>query len=254
MIDIHSHILFNLDDGARDIEEAKRMLIMAAEHGTEEIVATSHYIPDTYPYTKEAYEHRIHVLRQWVKEENLNLKILEGNELFLSREGVIGLLDKECRTINNTKYVLTEISDFMSLSKAEALLELLTQNGYIPVIAHLERLRWVSEDFDAILGWQEKGYLFQINNESIINRKHSENHKNAIKLIKYGCVHFVASDGHRSDRRRPILDLGYRYISDRYGEAFAKQVFKDNQMAMLQNKNVENTVVIKKKPWFRFFI
>lgn len=252
MIDIHSHILYGLDDGARTFEESVEMIQLAYNSGTTKIVATSHYIPDTYPYSKREYEDRLNQLNDWIRRNELKFQILQGNELYLTREGITALISKNCRSINNGRYVLTELSDFMSLSKVEELLDLILQNGFVPVIAHIERLQSVSDDFSILDHWQSKGFVFQINGDSIINKKYKLNHSIAKRMLKLGYVHIVASDGHRKDRRMPVLKDSYDYVCKKYGESYANQIYTLNPERIINDQMIDFGDNMSKRNRFGF--
>jgi protein-tyrosine phosphatase len=241
MIDLHTHVIYGIDDGARDFDEAQEMIRIAQANGTTKMVATSHYIPETYSYTQEAYYEKLNKLRQWIVNEHMNFQLIEGNELFLTRPSVQDLLQQKCLTINKSRYVLVEVTSFMKLQKVEELLDLLQHNGYIPIIAHIERLNWILEDFNCIQQWYTKGYVFQVNAESIVNKRYKENYKSAHELLKKGYVHIVASDGHRSNHRRPVLLEAYNHITQICGLAYADSIFHRNQQIILDNGIITNT-------------
>lgn len=239
MIDIHSHIIFGIDDGSRTFDESKDMVRLAIKNGTKKMVATSHYIPETYNYTQDEYIAKLNQLRQWIQSEKLDFEVFEGNELYLSRQGVQDLLTQKCMTINKSKYILVEAPSFMQLQKVEELLDLIMHNGFIPVIAHIERLRWVLEDIDIIKQWFEKGYIFQINAESLITKRYKENFKSAHRLLKKGLVHLVASDGHRINHRTPIMEDAFACVDSICGNEMAVQLFEINPQKIIGNKIIE---------------
>ncbi len=238
MIDIHSHIIYGIDDGARDFEESVSMMKMAAYAGTHKMIATTHYLPEIFSYSKETYNKRLSKLNDYCKSYELNLEILPGNELFLTPEGIRDVKEGECRTLNNTRYVLVEISNFMKASKADELLGILANNNNKIILAHAERIRYVLEEIDIIKKWFDDGYVFQINGSSLQNKNNKENYQSAHLLMKYGFVHVIASDGHRKNRRRPKLDDSYNYIQRIIGTKGAQLLFVENPYCIINDKEV----------------
>lgn len=235
MIDIHTHIIYEIDDGASSLEEAKSMIEMAMKSGTKRMIATSHYIPDTYKYSKETYLERFEVLNEWVKSKKLDMILYVGNEVYLDSDGLEGLRDKKCFTINNGKYVLVELTNFVKLDKLNEMLGLVDSLGYKAVIAHIERVRWVLEDIEVIKKWHIQGFVFQMNASSLLKRKYKDDYKSAHKLLKEGLVHIIASDGHRVNFRKPEIREAYEYVQNTLGERAAKLLFEENPQGLLDD-------------------
>jgi len=239
MVDIHTHIIFGIDDGARDFEETKTMIKMASESGTTHMVATSHYEHEAYPYDMDVYFTHLKMIQEWCESEKINMTVVPGNEFFLDASVIKDVKNKVCNSINNSNYILVEISNFMQFNKIEEMLDLIANMDYKIVIAHVERLKWVLEDFSVIEEWYKKGYGFQVNVSSILNKKYRENYQSAHKLLRKGMIHAVASDGHRMDRRLPILSEGKEYIEKLYDNKTAELLFVSNPMNILENKDIK---------------
>jgi len=248
MIDTHAHVIYGIDDGARDFEEACAMLEMAAENGTKAIVATSHYIPETYDYSQEQYKERLNILNGYCLKEGLEIKVYPGNELFLSPENIKDLEVGLCNTYNRSDYVLVEMSNFMKKKQAIELLDIISNNGKKIVLAHAERIRYVLDDFSLIEDWYKKGYIFQVNGSSLLKKKYKENYKSAHKLLSKGFIHMLASDGHRLDRRQPVLLEAYHYIEKILGSEAADLLLEKNPSCIIFNKEavgLRDTLYIK---------
>jgi protein-tyrosine phosphatase len=239
MIDIHTHIIYGIDDGARTLKEAQEMIRLAVADGSTHMVATSHYARDVFHYTSVEYHSRLEELNIWCKNEDIEMTIYSGNEFYLNFEDLKGLKDKKCLTINNSNYLLVEVSNLFKISKIEEMLEIVEHMGYKIIIAHIERLKWVLDDFKMIEEWYSRGYLFQINATSILRKDYKENYKSAHKLIKHGYVHMIASDGHRENRRQPLLKDAYEYIANILGNEAAELLFVSNPFDMTYDKEIK---------------
>jgi len=253
MIDIHTHIVFGVDDGARDFEESKEMIRIAMADGTTKMVATSHFEREAFKYPMEDYHKNFDEINKWCKEEGLDFEILTGHEFFLEPNALKRLSAKECLSINKTKYLLVELSNYVKFDKLEEMLDLVSNMGYQIIIAHTERVKWVLEDFNIIKDWYDKGYNFQINAISLLRKDYKENYKSAHKLLKNGYVHAIASDGHRKDRRKPNLKRAYDYVASCYDVEIAQLLFVNNPSNIINNIDIEGLKEYKsyKKYTFR---
>lgn len=234
MIDIHTHIIYGIDDGARDFDESLNMIQMAAQAGTKKMIATSHYMRDTFPYDFSLYNERLQELNNYCRGNNIDLELVKGHELFLTADSIKDVEAGLVNTLGESNYILVEISSFMKMSQAEELMDILVNNGKRILIAHIERLDIVLSDFNLIKRWFEKGYCFQINASSLIRKDYEEHYKAAHKLMAKGMVHIIASDGHRSNRRRPLLNKAYDYCCKTLGQEGARLLFAKNPDYLLQ--------------------
>ena len=166
MIDFHSHILPNIDDGSRNMEMSTKILEEAKQVGFTKIISTSHYIEQYYETDENT---RIELLEDLRKNtQNLGIELYLGNEIYVSNEIVQFIKSKKASTINNTRYVLFELPLNVKPMNAKEVVYRLIENGYIPVIAHPERYSYVKEDILYAKELAEMGTLFQSNYGSII--------------------------------------------------------------------------------------
>lgn len=194
MIDIHCHILYGIDDGARTKQEAIDLLKQQKELGFNEIVLTPHYIENTeFEATIEKKEELIKEL-----EEETDVKLYIGNEVYFS-DKTINLLDK-VSTLNNSKYLLIELPMSSKIKDLEEMIFDLTVNKIVPIIAHPERYSYVQDDIKYLDHLKELGVLFQVNYGSLIGKYGKKCEKTAKKLIKKNYISFMGTDIHRIDR------------------------------------------------------
>lgn len=143
MIDVHSHILPSVDDGARDIEETFKILNEACDAGFSDIFATSHYIEGEYEFNKTDREFIIQALTNKINEEGLDIKLHIGAEGYISND-FPKLIQAGCvPTLGNSKYVLFELPLRAKVMYTEEVINKLLQIKLIPVIAHPERYELV---------------------------------------------------------------------------------------------------------------
>src|SRR5690349_5280595 len=235
MVDIHSHILYGLDDGARTLEESMAMVRLAAESGTTDIVATPH-ADLRYAYRPELVDQRIAELAEAAAGA---LRIHRGCDFHLYYENIQQALDNPARfTINQKRYLLVEFSDVMILDSASEVFSRMLAGGTTPVITHPERNALLARSVDQIAQWVDAGCRVQLTAQSFLGRFGRRAKAAAAQLIERGLVHFIASDAHDTEHRPPVMDGAYRYIEKEYGKANAEALFTDNPRAVLAGEEV----------------
>jgi len=195
MIDIHSHIVFDIDDGSKSMEESIAILRRANERGIHGMFATPHFMEGMYANKDEVLS-KIDVLKEKLRDENINMQIYPGHELYIDDNAVQLLNDGKVLTLNNSRYVLVEFPFMTQLVNLESILFDLTLKNYVPIIAHAERYIYVQKDINVAKAWIERGYLLQLNLPTFYGKYGSEAKKTAIKMLKRNMFHFVGTDVH----------------------------------------------------------
>lgn len=201
MTDVHSHILFGIDDGSRTISESIELLKKLKSVGFNNVILTPHFILDsTYNSNYEANIKIYNELKERLLNENIDINICLGNEIFIDKN-VPTLLEKNIITsLNETKYVLVEFPMHNKLLNIEDILYEIRSKGYEVVIAHPERYDAFKEDYSIVDTLREDGFLFQSNYSSILGYYG----KDSIKLLKYMLkrhyIDFLGTDIHRIEK------------------------------------------------------
>lgn len=201
MTDVHSHILFGIDDGSRTISESIELLKKLKSVGFNNVILTPHFILDsTYNSNYEANIKIYNELKERLINENIDINIYLGNEIFIDKN-VSTLLEKNIITsLNGTKYVLVEFPMHNKLLNIEDILYEIRSKGYEVVIAHPERYDAFKEDYSIVDTLREDGFLFQSNYSSILGYYGKE----SIKLLKYMLkrhyIDFLGTDIHRIEK------------------------------------------------------
>lgn len=238
MIDIHNHILWDTDDGAKNFEESMAMAKIAAEDGIKQIIATPHFMNGTYKSSKENIKEKADIVNKKLKEENIDLEILLGNEVFLNIDSVDKIKKGEIYSLNNTKYILIEFS-FMNIPQnADRIIHQMMKEGYRPIIAHPERISSVVEDPSILIPYIEMGCMTQITSGSILGYFGDKVKKTAVELIERDMVYTIASDAHNAKSRKPKLSNAYKKITEISGEKYVKDL-KRRTCQIIYDKNIE---------------
>lgn len=237
MIDIHCHILHEIDDGAANLEEALTMAKMAVASGVTDIVATPHFRGElAYLELKEEILRRYRELSNALERWGVPLQLHAGAEILCLNETPELARRHELPTLAGSKYVLTEFyfdEDFLYMDN---ILSGIAENGYVPVVAHPERYGVIQYDPMLTDRWMEAGYVLQVNKGSILGSLGQGAEEAAHALLELGNVHLFASDGHSSFSRTPHMGEIRRWAED-FCDLQAAEVFLgENPRRILQNR------------------
>lgn len=228
MIDVHTHILQEIDDGCDSIDKSIYLIKDEISNGVDKIFLTPHYDNGKEFNTLDKIKEKFDVLLSKVKEENLNVSLYLGQEYFVD-ENFYKLLEKgDLVTLNDTKYVLVEFPFFNETDILVHLSKIISK-GYIPIIAHIERYAYL--DWSLLIEFKMVGALMQVNASCLIGEYGKKMKNLAMSAIKDGLISFVASDIH--DNRRNYMRKAYEKIAKKLGVSVAERVF---------NKNAENLI------------
>jgi protein-tyrosine phosphatase len=254
MVDIHSHILWGLDDGARSLEQSVSMLTAAAAAGTTDIVATPHSNGE-YEFKPELIQQRIEELRQ-ASGELPNLHT--GCDFHLSFENIEDAFANPARyTINHLNYLLVEFPDLHIATSMDTILSRFVEMGIIPIVTHPERNAVLQQSLPRLKSWVENGCLVQVTGLSLLGGFGRQPDRFAWELMDRGLVHFIASDCHDPEGRHARLDEVRRTVAERRSEPEAERLLVSNPSAVLKGlllpEEPEDPDTSKKKSWFAFW-
>ncbi len=219
-IDLHSHLLPGIDDGVRTLEESVRIIKKFKAMGYTKLITTPHIISDSYPNTKEIIQKKLLEVQEALKNEHIDIEIEAGAEHYIDME-FLELIKKDELVPFCGKYILFETSYMSKPMIMEQAIFDMQSKGYIPVLAHPERYRYMHNDINKYLQLKEIGVLFQVNTKSLTTDSDSVCNM-ALKLIDLGLVDFVGSDVHRM---RDLVKLEVIMNTRIY-----KQIFEQNNI------------------------
>lgn len=240
MIDIHSHILPGIDDGADTIETTIEMLKVIQTNGVKTVFATPHYYRGYYENSYELVKTYAADIKNWISKTNtdIHVELLPGQEVFINnytlrsyKEGIIG-------TLNNTRYMLVELPfDHLENSTLDVIYELRLL-GVVPIIAHPERYSYIIEKPSNINQLVSEGCLFQINSGNIEGGINKSAKKAADTLIKHGICDFIASDIHRINSRYSKVVSAYEKVKKR-DHKLGERIM-NNMQKLIDNTPIEH--------------
>ncbi|HHT7695001.1 capsular polysaccharide biosynthesis protein Cps4B [Streptococcus suis] len=241
MIDIHSHIIFGVDDGPKTIEESLSLIGEAYRQGVRYIVATSHRRKGMFETPEKIIMINFLQLKEAVAEVYPEIRLCYGAELYYSKDILSKLKKKKVPTLNGSRYILLEFSMNTPWKEIQEAVNEVTLLGLTPVLAHIERydaLAFQSERVEELI---DKGCYTQVNSThvlkpALIGERAKEFKKRTRYFLEQDLVHCVASDMHNLYSRPPFMREAYQLVKKEYGEDRAKALFKKNPLMILKNQ------------------
>lgn len=231
MIDIHTHLLYNVDDGSRDSVETLTNLKVAEKAGFTDIIFTPHYIEEYYENSIELLRPKYEELKSKVQDNNIHINIHKGNEVYFSDEICHLLESGEIATLAGSRYLLFELPQHSKVLTLTTVIMQIEEMGAIPVLAHPERYEFVQENVNVLRDLISRGVLMQSNYGSIIGQYGKNAQKTIVKMLKNNMIHFLGTDVHRT---------GYIYAHfDKVEKEFLKYISKE-KFEELTTTNAEN--------------
>jgi len=254
MIDIHSHVIPAVDDGSQDIETSLKMLKIAHDDGVRTLIATPHFYRNRFECSFLDVCKKVEDLNELARENDINIKILPGQEIFLDKYSSDLYKEGKIGAINKSKYMLVETSLIGSRPKdlMDNIYELKLL-GIVPIIAHPERYEFIIEDNTEVNDFIKEGCLIQITSTSITGGFGKEVKKTAENLIRNGMCNFIGSDAHTTGRRCTKIREALEEIKNMNKEVY-KNIDK-NSMALVNDEklDIKMELIKKKKKLFPFW-
>jgi protein-tyrosine phosphatase len=227
-IDMHSHILFGIDDGAKTIEDSIFLIQKLNALGYETLIATPHVMYDTYKNTPEIILEKLEQVREAVKQNNIPVEIYASAEYYLD-EGLIEKLKKKEKLLSfgQKNYILFE-TGFMTMPNQiwSVIFELQSQ-GYQPIFAHPERYDYIQNDINIARKIKEKGVFLQLNANSLSGYYGKGAFLTAEKLLDENLISFLGTDCHHE---RHVGGLE-KILSLKLPNALQKNIILNNEIA-----------------------
>jgi protein-tyrosine phosphatase len=229
MVDIHCHILPEVDDGAWDMEAAVAMAKIARDSGVKKIITTPHFKGE--PAALESvglFRHQLRLLQNRLKREHVELELLPGAEVLCVPQTMELAQTGRLPTLGTGRYVLTEFYFDASAGFMDETLHGLRQMGYLPVVAHPERYGAVQRDPELAARWFHRGIVLQVNKGSVLGAFGRRAEDAAVRMLCRGNAHIIASDAHSPEVRTTDLQPVRHWCMDHLGQAYTKILLEDN--------------------------
>lgn len=236
MIDIHHHLIYGMDDGARDIDESVAMAAMAAEDGITHIVCTPH-ASHRYEFVPEKNAEHLDRLRERLGSAGIDVTLGQGCDFHLTWDNIQDAKANPSKySINGNKYLLVEIPELVLPMGIRNTFNELQYAGFIPILTHPERVPVLQKAPERMKPWLEDGVLVQVTASSLLGRFGSTAQKMSQRMLRDNWVHFIATDAHNTKSRAPKMKEAFDWICGAHGEATAQRLCVDNPKAAYEGK------------------
>ncbi|SDD80518.1 tyrosine-protein phosphatase [Sporomusa acidovorans] len=243
MLDLHCHIIPNIDDGAKNLETSLEMLRIAQQNGTKGIIATPHAIEGEWlPSWKQILE-GCELLRQEGAKAGLDIPTYPGAEVAIHQDILNIIQGPGPYCLNGGRYMLVELPAMEIPGFTEDFFFTLQTREITPILAHPERHPILAKNPELLVEWIQRGIMTQINGTSLIG-KMGERAKNLAELLlQRDMVHCIGSDAHSAGHRNPDLTAAVKKVVSIAGEKKAKCIIATNPENVINSRDVEMFVV-----------
>jgi protein-tyrosine phosphatase len=250
-VDLHSHILYGLDDGAKTRDESLAMLRLAHANGTTDIVATPH-ANSRFAFTPAIISERIAELAPQTP-----VSIHRGCDFHLHLSNIQDAVANPRKyTIDGGAYLLVELPEAAVFSGTERILSTLIEAGMVPVITHPERHGQLQSQPEMLVPWIEIGCFVQVTAGSLTGLFGKSAARCAHWLVESKMAHFVSSDAHGFETRTPDLRGAYEQLVKLWGDERIRPLFVDNPRAVIDGAELQidpPPPLWRKRKWYQFW-
>lgn len=241
MIDIHSHIIYGIDDGCKTLDESIQTILNLKKIGFDKLILTPHYINGSnYNKDNKEKKEKLNVLKEELLKRKIDVELFLGNEVYINDEIDELVLSKKITTLNKSRYLLIEFPLYNKVNNVDDYIYELKLKGYIIIIAHPERYEYFKENYKEVEKLYQSGVLFQCNYGSLIGKYGKEAQKLVEYLLKNNMVTFMSTDIHKPESS--IID-NFSLIKDKIISIIGKDNFikisNDNALKVINGEIIE---------------
>lgn len=250
MIDVHSHIIPGIDDGAINFDESYSMFVEANKAGFTDIISTSHYIEGHYEEDSIKRHAWIKAMNKILINNNMELNLHCGSEIYITQNLIKLIKDKKASTLADSKYVLFELPMNNNIKYLNEIIFEIKSLGMIPVIAHPERYSYIQENPNLAITLISQGALFQGNYASVIGYYGKHAKRTLIKLLKANAIHFLGTDCHKMNDIYTKMDEIIKKLEKTIGKDKLEELSTINPKHILKNEDIKIIMPSKIKTGF----
>lgn len=248
MIDLHSHILYGVDDGSPDLKTSLEMARMAVSDGIEVMACTPHFMPGLYDNTAPDIRTRVAGLNEELINADINLALVVGGDAHIRPDFIDCLRAGRVLNLHDSRYVLFEPSHVTMPPRLEELLFNVLMAGFIPILTHPERFRWIEGNYGVFEKLVEAGVWMQVTAGSLTGRFGKRPAYWGQKMLSEGLIHIIASDAHNTTSRPPLMSEAFEFAVQEVGLDEARHLVLSRPQAILENLPPERVAPLLKRP------
>lgn len=244
MIDIHSHVLPGIDDGAPNLEVALRMARIAVADGIRVMACTPHITPGVYYNTSVSIHAAIDAFRLALIEAEIPLTLVAGADAQIYPELLGDVIAGKVPTLNGGRYFLLEPPHHVAPPRFKESVQQFIDAGYVPIITHPERLTWINGQYPMLKDLVKRGAWMQVTAASLLGQFGVAAERYAMRMLKDGLVHVIASDAHSDLQRKPEMRSAFDLARVIMGDLEADQMVNGRPSAALRNAPHEEVAMV----------
>jgi protein-tyrosine phosphatase len=240
LIDLHSHILPGVDDGAPDLALSLEMARMAVADGIEVMACTPHFMPGLYDNESQDIRARIADLNEIFIEEGIDLALVTGCDAHVRPDFLNCLREGSILTLHDSRYVLFEPSHTTMPPRMDDLLFNIQMAGYVPILTHPERFKWIEQNYEMFRDLAKNGVWMQITAGSLTGRFGKRSEYWAKRMLAEGLVSILATDAHNVRSRPPLLAEAFDIAKGEVGLEEATHLVLTRPECVIEDKALED--------------
>ncbi len=239
-IDIHSHFLYGVDDGAKNKQVSLEMLHQAQDSGITQLLATPHATDLTDEAISQQFLDHFASLEEIIASDGLAIKIVLASELYFN-PGIYNLLKFEWATFGGEgKYLLFELPLYEMPRQVSEFIFHCKLEGITPILAHPERYPYLRKNISSLLEWHRQGCLMQVNAGSILGHFGERATVSAQKIVRSNMADFIASDAHDSEYRNyKVVNQAHKELSEFSSSEMLNRLFFENPKRAISGESIE---------------
>lgn len=235
-VDMHMHVLNNVDDGSTSQDESLDMISKAYESGVRTIFATPHGGVFKNLLKRHHIKKKFTILKKLSEEKFPDFKIYLGAEIRIYPDEIEQIIkklkNKKLPSLGGTKYVLLEFNNFgICFEEIVSIMHRVMEAGFVPILAHAERLYKVIPGLSELQRLHDMGCYFQINTDYLIDKSNPEAHLRVQAILTKKLADFVGSDAHGMDRRCPKYDDEIVYLKENFDKKYIDYILTNRLVA-----------------------
>ena len=207
-VDIHSHLLPGIDDGAKDMDTSIALLLKMASYGIKNFITTPHVLGSVYPNSSEVIKQKLAAVKKELEKREIKGISIQATAEYMLDGEFSALLDQKDILVLKDNYILVEMSYFSAPINLYELLFEIQLKGYKPILAHPERYNFYHTDFKSYYKLKQAGCLFQLNLLSLTDQYGKGVQKTSEKLLKENLYDFVGTDTHHQNHLELLPKIG----------------------------------------------
>lgn len=237
MIDVHTHIIPNIDDGSKSVEETFNLINEARNAGFTDVILTPHFITNYYETPGAEVKFWTESLQKIIDEKNIKIKLHSGMESYISEELSELAKNGTVLTLADSRYILIEFPMNTTMRNADQILFVMRNMGYKVIIAHPERYKCIQDNIEYAMQLVEEGCLLQANYGSVVDIYGKEAKKTLKQLLKMDLISFLGTDTHKEGTIYPIMPQILKKLKKVITEEKLYEITTENPRKIIENRD-----------------